>query len=106
MSGKAVGSIYLVLTFLRDGVEDIIEHNYSESYSIDDPLPSIEELSAASYYVRYVPKEKRSEKFPDWVLVTSNGEFDALYGRSSFGQMFTFILLGFMIKFFGIRNKH
>lgn len=105
MSGKAIASIRLTLTYFRDDVADSIEHNFSESYSIKNPLPSIDKLKAATYYVRYVPKEKRTEKIPNWVLVSSNEEFDGLYGRSSFGQMFTCILLGFMIKLFGKRKR-
>jgi hypothetical protein len=105
MSGKAVGSIRLVLTYLHDGMEDSIEHNYTEAYSVNNPLPTVEELKASSLYVRYVPKQKRSEKVPNWVLVSSDGEFDGIYGRSLFGQMFTFILLGLMIRLFGRRKQ-
>lgn len=105
MSGKAVGSIRLVLTYLHDGMEDSIEHNYTEVYTVNNPLPTVEELKASSLYVRYVPKQKRSEKVPNWVLVSSDGEFDGMYGRSLFGQMFTFILVGFMIKLFGRRKQ-
>ncbi len=101
MSGKAVGSIRLVLSYMRDGVADSIEHNFSEAYSDKDPLPTEEELKAASPYVRYMPREKRSKTIPNWVLVSNNGEFESGYGRSSFGQMFTFILLGLMVSIFG-----
>lgn len=105
MSGKAVGSIRLVLTYLYDGMEDSIEHNFTEAYTVNKPLPTVEELKASSLYLRFVPKQKRSEKVPNWVLVSSNGKFDGMYGRSLFGQMFTFILVGFMIRLFGRRKQ-
>lgn len=105
MSGKAVGSIRLVLTYLHDGMEDSIEHNYTEAYTVNNPLPTVDELKASSLYVRYVPKQKRSEKVPNWVSVSSDGEFDGMYGRSLFGQMFTFILVGFLIRLFGRRKQ-
>jgi hypothetical protein len=101
MSGKAVASIHIYLSYMRDGVADSIKYNFSEVYSDKDPLPTEEELKAAPPYVRYVPEEKRSKTIPNWVMVSSNGEFDGLYGRSLFGQMFTFILLGLMVSIFG-----
>lgn len=101
MSGKAVASIHLVLSYIRDGVADSTEHNFAQEYTDKCPLPTVEEFKATSYYVRYVPKEKRSEMIPNWVMVSSEGEFDGLYGRALFGQMFTFILLGFMVRMFG-----
>lgn len=104
MSGKAVASISMVLSYLRDGVADTIEHHFSKAYSNNDPLPTVEELNTTTLYIRYVPKEKRSEKTPNWVLVSSNGEFDVLYGGSYFGQMFTFILLGIMLRVFSRKS--
>lgn len=100
-SGKAIGTIRLMLSYMRDGVADSIEHIFSEAYSDKDPLPTGDELKAASSYVRYVPKEKRGKTIPNWVLVSNNGEFDGFYGMSMFGQMFTFILLGIMVRIFG-----
>lgn len=105
MSGKAVGSIHMVLTYMHDGVADTIEHNFSEAYSNNNPLPKVEELMKSSLYVRYVPKEKRNERIPNWVLVSNKEEFEGFYGRSSFGQMFAFILLGLMIKMFGNKKQ-
>jgi len=97
---KSTVSIKLMLSYIRDGVPDSLEHNYSQFYSKDEPLPTIEKLKAAPPYVRYVPEEKKSEKIPNWVLVSNNGEFEGLYGRSLFVQMFTFILLGIMVRMF------
>lgn len=105
MSGKAVGSIRLILTYVRDGVADSTELNFAEAYSDNNPLPTEVELKAVSYYVRYVPKEKRSENIPNWVMVNRTGEFEGFYGRSSFGQMFTLILLGFMVRMFGRKKS-
>ena len=107
MSGKAVGSIRLVLAFLRDGVEDTLEHNYSEAYSINDPLPTLEELNAASLYIRYVPKEKRSKNTPDWVMVSNKDKHDGVYGRSGFSWMMNFFLLGFILIIYSrVRKKN
>ncbi|MCC7525599.1 MAG: hypothetical protein IT250_12305 [Chitinophagaceae bacterium] len=101
MSGKAVASIHLVLYYIRDGFADSIEHNLAREYTDKSPLPTVEELKATAYYVRYVPKEKRSKNVPNWVMVSNSGEYDGLYGGALFGQMFTFILLGFMVRMFG-----
>ncbi|GAB1454478.1 hypothetical protein MASR2M47_45340 [Draconibacterium sp.] len=106
MSGKAVGSIRMVLIYMHDGVADSIEHNFSQDYSNNNPLPTVEELKTASLYVRYVPKEKRTKTTPNWVLVSKNEEFEGWYGRSSFKQMFTFILLGFMVRIFGRKRSN
>lgn len=105
MSGKAVASIRLVLSYKRDGGLDSLEHHYSEAYSSQNPLPTVEKLKAASPCVRYVPKDKRSKMSPNWVLVSDNGEFEGWYGRSSFMQMFTFILLGIMVRMFGKKRQ-
>ena len=105
MSGKAVGSIRLVLAFLRDGVEDTLEHNYSKAYSINDPLPTLEELNSASLYVRYVPKEKSSKNIPDWVMVSNNDKHDGVYGRSGFNWMIKCLILGTLLMVYSTISK-
>lgn len=105
MSGKAVGSIRIVLSYKRDGLTDSLEYNFSEAYSNKEPLPSEEELKSATYYVRYVPKEKTNKNIPDWVMVSKKGEFEEFYGISTFTQMFTFILLGIMVRMFARKNQ-
>lgn len=102
---KNVDHVRLVLLYMRDGVTDSIENNYTDVYSKDELRTSEEELKAATHYVRYVPKEKRSKNIPNWVMVNSNGEFEGFYGLSSFGQMFSFILLGFMVRRFGRKKS-
>ena len=104
-SGKGMVGIEMILTYNRDGVADSIEHNFSAPYSTNNPMPAEVELKAASYYVRYVPTEKRSKTIPNWVMVSNNGKFDGLYGRALFGQMFTFIVLGFMVKIFSRKRS-
>lgn len=107
MSGKGVASIRLVLAFLRDGVEDTLEHNYSKAYSINDPLPTPEELITASLYVRYVPKEKRSKNIPDWVMVSNKDKHDGVYGETGFGWMFQFLIPGIMLIIYSrVRKKN
>ncbi|HCF62836.1 MAG TPA: hypothetical protein DEU93_00600 [Chitinophagaceae bacterium] len=106
MSGKAVASIRRVLYYIRDGVADSTEQNYSKLYTNNNPLPSEEELKSTSLYVRYVPKNRRSETvFPDRVLVSSDEEYEGYYNRAMFGQMFAFILLGLMIRLWRRKNN-
>ena len=106
MSGKAVASVHLVLAFLRDGVEDTLEHNYSKAYSINNPLPTPEELNGASLYVRYLPNDKRSKNIPDWVMVSSKDKHDGAYGQTGFSWMLKFLILGiFLIIYSRVRKK-
>lgn len=106
MSGKAVVSIRRVLYYIRDGVADSTEQNYSELYTNNNPLPSEEELKSKSLYVRYVPKNRRSETaFPDRVLVSSDEEYEGYYNRAMFGQMFAVLLLGLMIRLWRRKNN-
>ncbi len=106
MSGKAVASIRRVLYYIRDGVADSTEQNYSELYTNNNPLPSEEELKSKSLYVRYVPKNRRSETaFPDRVLVSSDEEYEGYYNRAMFGQMFAVLLLGLMIRLWRRKNN-
>lgn len=107
MSGKGVASIRMVLAFLRDGVEDTLENSYAKAYSINDPLPTPEELHTASLYVRYVPKEKRSKNIPDWVMVSNKDKHDGVYGRTGFEWMFKFLILGFFLIIYSrVRKKN
>ena len=102
MSGKAVASIKMVLSYLRDGVADSTAHNFSMAYTNKNPLPAVQELQASLLYVHYVPRVKRSEtSYPNRVVVSGNGVYDGFYNRALFGQMFTFVLLGFMVRKFG-----
>lgn len=105
MSGKAVGSIHMVLNYMRDGVADTIEHNFSTAYSNNEPLPTAKELKKSTLYVRYVPVEKRNEHSPNWTIVSKNGEFEGFYGWPQFGKMLTFILLGSLIRMFAKKSN-
>ena len=99
---KAMGSISLVLSYMRDGIADSAKHNFTEAYSNNIPLPTEEELKAASYYVHYVPNEMRNEtSYPYRVMVSNNARYEGFYNRALFRQMFTFILMGFMIRMLG-----
>ncbi|MEE1884211.1 hypothetical protein [Pedobacter flavus] len=107
MSGKAVGSIRLVLAFLRDGVEDTLEYSYSEAFSINDPLSTVEELKSRTPYVRYVPKEKRSKNMPDWVMVSNKDKHDGAYGQTGFSWMLKFLIVGIFLIFYSrVRRKN
>ncbi|HRP89080.1 MAG TPA: hypothetical protein PKX92_03480 [Edaphocola sp.] len=104
-SGKAVAGIYYTLNYMRDGIIDSIKHNTSEEYSLKKPLPTKEKLQAATFYVHYVPKNKRTEtSFPDRVTISDNGKYPGFYKGSLFGQMSVLILLGFMVRMFGQKN--
>lgn len=102
---KNVDGVRLVLTYKRDGVADTLTHTYSEVYSENDPRISEEKLQATPFFVRYVAKENRSEKIPDWVIVDSTGAFEGFYGQTSFGHMFTFFLIGIMVRMFGRKKS-
>lgn len=106
MSGKAVASIRREIYYMRDGVADSTEQSFAEAFTQNDPLPTPAELQAAELYVRYVPKSRRTETaFPDRVMVSSNEEYGGYYNSALFGQMFTFVLLGLMIRYLG-RSSH
>ncbi len=104
-SGKSTAGIRLMLSYMRDGVMDSFEHNYSQLYSKDEPLPTVEELKAATPHIRYLPKEKRSKNIPDWVMVSSKEKHDGLYGRLGFSWMFKFLVLGIMFIFYSRDKK-
>jgi hypothetical protein len=98
-SGKAVAGIYYTLNYLRDGITDSTKYNTTEEYSFKNPLPTPEDLQATLFYVRYVPQNKRAEtSFPNRLIINKNGEYNGFYNRALFGQMFTFILLGYMLR--------
>lgn len=106
MSGKAVGSIRLVLAFLRDGVEDTLEYSYSETFSIHDPLPTVEELKARTPYVRYVPRENKRNSIPDWVMVSNKDRHSGANGEPAFWWMFRLILFGVLLSIYSrVRKK-
>lgn len=87
---KAIGSIRMELTFMREGRFDTIEYDFSETA-----------YKAKTYYVRFVPRKNRREWIPNWLIVGNEQKFDGHYGRTQFGIMFTLFLLGLMIRKFG-----
>ena len=103
---KSTVSIKLMLIYMRDGVADSLEHNYSQFYSKDNPLPTIEKLKAATPHIRYVPKEKRSKNIPDWVMVSNKDKHDGVYGQTGFSWMLNFLIPGiFLIIYSRVRRK-
>lgn len=104
---KSTVSIKLMLNYMRDGVLDSLEHNYSQFYSNDEPLPNVEKLKTATPHVRYLPKEKRSKNIPDWVMVSSKDKHDGAYGRTGFDWMLNFLIPGiFLIIYSRVRKKN
>lgn len=103
---KSTVSIKRMLIYMRDGVADSLEHNCSQFYSKDNPLPTIEKLKAATPHIRYVPKEKRSKNIPDWVMVSNKDKHDGVYGQTGFGWMFKFLIVGIFLIFYSrVRRK-
>ncbi|AEE48429.1 hypothetical protein [Haliscomenobacter hydrossis] len=103
---KSTVSIKLMLIYMRDGVADSLEHNYSQFYSKDNPLPTIEKLKAATPPIRYLPKEKRSKNIPDWVMVSNKDKHDGVYGQTGFSWMLNFLIPGiFLIIYSRVRRK-
>ncbi len=104
---KSTVNIKLMLSYMRDGVPDSLEHNYSQFYSKDEPLPTVEKLKAATPHIRYVPKGKQTKNIPDWVMVSSMQQHDGVYGRSGFNWMFKFLILGIgSIIYSKVRKKN
>ena len=103
---KSTVSIKLMLSYMRDGVPDSLEHNYSQFYSKDEPLPTVEKLKEATPWVRYVPKEKRSKNIPDWVMVSNKSKHHGVYGQTGFSWMLNFLIPGiFLIIYSRVRRK-
>lgn len=94
-------NILYTITYLRDGATDSIEHKLTEQWTDSNPLPPIAQLQSQTFYILYVPKENRSETvYPKRVMVLDSEDYPSFYYRTAFGQMFTFILMGFMVRLF------
>jgi hypothetical protein len=94
-------NILYTITFLRDGATDSIEHKLTEQWTDSNPLPTLEQLQAQTFFIHYVPKEKRSKTvYPKRVMVLDSEDYPRFYYPTAFGQMFTFILIGFMVRLF------
>ncbi len=103
---KSTVSIKLMLIYMRDGVPDSLEHNYSQFYSNDEPMPTVDKLKSATPHVRYLPKAKRSKNIPDWVMVSSKDKHDGAYGQTGFSWMLKFLIPGiFLIIYSRVRRK-
>lgn len=98
-SGKTNASIRLMIYYMRDGVLDSLEEKYPQFYSKEEPLPTVEQLKARKPYVRYVPKDKRSNGIPDWVMVSNKDIHDGVYGSTGFRWMLIFFMLGVLLIF-------
>lgn len=95
-------NILYTLSYLRDGATDSIEHKITEEWTDKNPLPTEAQLQSQTFYIHYVPEEKRSETvYPKRVMVLDCEDYPSFNYPTSFGQMFTFILLGFMVRMFG-----
>lgn len=94
-------NILFTLTYLRDGEADSVEHKITEEWTDKNPLPTTAQLQSQTFYIHYVPKEKRSKTvYPKRVMVLDSEDYPSFYYPTAFGQMFTFILLGFIVRWF------
>lgn len=78
---KAIGSIRMELTFMREGRFDTVEYDFSETA-----------YKAKTYYVRFVPRKNRREWIPNWLIVGNEQKFDGHYGRTPNGLLLLLIL--------------
>lgn len=94
-------NILYTITYLRDGATDTIKHKVTEQWTDSNPLPTTAQLQSQTFYIHYVPKENRSETVhPKRVMVLDSKDYPSFYYRTAFGQMFTLILMGFMVRLF------
>lgn len=94
-------NILYTITYQRDGATDSIEHKLTEQWTDSNPLPTLEQLQAQKFFIHYVPKEKRSKTvYPKRVMVLDSEDYPRFYYPTAFGQMVTFILIGFMVRLF------
>lgn len=96
-----LSNVLYSLTYLRDGEIDTTEHKVTEQFTNKTPLPTIEQFQSNTFYIRYVPADRRDEtSFPNRVMVLGAKTYPGFYNRALFGQMLIFILLGFMVRAF------
>ncbi|MCO5230195.1 MAG: hypothetical protein M9958_03465 [Chitinophagales bacterium] len=98
-SGKAIASVDYVLTYKRDNVTDTISHFTTEAYSIEEPLPSIEELKKNKFYIHYVPKNKRNETpFNDRIYITNTNVLESTFRSGWFNLMFFVLVVSYLLS--------
>lgn len=103
---SGLSNILYTLTYLRDGVADTIEHKITEQFTTKNPLPPIAQLQSQTFYIHYVPEERKNEaSFPNRVMVLESKTYPGFYNRASFGQMVTFTLMGFMARLFYLKKQ-
>jgi hypothetical protein len=96
-----LANILYTLSYRRDGATDSIEHKITEQWTDKNPLPPIAQLRSQTFFIHYVPKEKRSKTvYPKRVMVLDSEDYPSYYFPTSFGMMFNFILLGFIVRWF------
>lgn len=96
-----LSNILYTLTYLRDGTTNTTEHKITEQWTDKNPLPTMAQLRTQTFFIHYVPKEKRSKTaYPGRVMVLDSEDYPSFYYPTAFGQMFTFILMGFIVRWF------
>ena len=96
---SGLASIVYSIAYMRDDVTDIMDVRTTDDYTYKDPLPSMEELRAATFYVHYVPKDKKGDSaFPDRILVNSSAEFDLPYSHGWFIRIVIFLVIAYLIR--------
>ena len=98
---SGLSNILYTLRYKRDGVMDVTHHKITQQYTIKEPLQTSDELQKASFYIRYVPTvSKTATEFPGRVIVSEDKAYEGFYNRALFGQMFTLLLFGAMVRKF------
>lgn len=96
---NGLSTVYYTLTFIRDGVKDTLEHKITHVYTVENPLPSKEDLQSAQFFVHYIPESKKSKTpFPNRIFINNTAEYDLVYGKSCFLISFFLILVSYLIK--------
>lgn len=103
---SALSSINYQLSYTRDGKPDTLQHRITKHHTVYDPLPSLNELQSATWYIRYVPVINRNNTaLANQLYVTETNRYPGTYGSSFFIRMLTFILISYIIqKFFSKKS--
>lgn len=103
---SGLSNILYTLNYKRDGNMDSIEHKITEEWTYKNPLPTIEQLRSQTFYIHFVPIERRNETaYPRRVMVLDSENYPRFYYPTSFKQMITFFLMGFMVRLFGRKRN-
>lgn len=85
--------------FLRDGVIDTTKIKDTRSFTIKNPLPTLQELHDDTFYIHYVPKAKKHETwYPDYEPITQTAEYYDSHRFGKFIHMFVLLFIGYFLN--------